>query len=150
MPEALPVTEVAFHFNAPDRVAYACRLLRKAVGSGAQVVVTGLADTLQQLDIALWTFSSIDFVPHCQLRSDAHIVAASPVILTTTTEAVPHCQVLLNLGHLVPDGLAQFQRVIEIVTLDDDERQLARKRWKQYANQGYAITRHDLNLTPRS
>jgi DNA polymerase-3 subunit chi len=144
------VTEVAFHFNAPDRVAYACRLLRKAVGSGARVVVTGLADTLQQLDIALWTFSPIDFVPHCQLPSDAHIVAASPVILTTTTDAVPHCQVLLNLGPLVPDGLAQFQRVIEIVTLDDDDRQIARKRWKQYADQGYAITRHNLNLTPRT
>ena len=26
------MTEVAFHFNAPDKLGYACRLLRKAVG----------------------------------------------------------------------------------------------------------------------
>ena len=24
------MTEIAFHFNAPDKLAYACRLLRKA------------------------------------------------------------------------------------------------------------------------
>ena len=58
------MTEVAFHFNAPDRVAYACRLLRKAVASGAKLVVTGSPDVLQQLDRALWTFSAVDFVPH--------------------------------------------------------------------------------------
>ena len=31
------MTEIAFHFNAPDKLAYACRLLRKAVASGARV-----------------------------------------------------------------------------------------------------------------
>ena len=34
------MTDVAFHFNAPDKLAYACRLLRKAVGSGSRVVNT--------------------------------------------------------------------------------------------------------------
>ena len=35
------MTEVAFHFNATDKLEYACRLLRKAVANSAQVVVTG-------------------------------------------------------------------------------------------------------------
>lgn len=142
------MTEVAFHFNAPDRVAYACRLLRKAVVSGAKVVVTGLPETLQRLDVALWTFSPIDFVPHCHLESDAWVVAASPVILATSTQAVPHRQVLLNLGKVVPDGFHRFERVIEVVGLDDEDRQGARTRWKQYADDGYAISRHDLTLKP--
>ena len=34
------MTEVTFHFNAPDKLGYACRLLRKAVGKGANVIVT--------------------------------------------------------------------------------------------------------------
>lgn len=140
------MTEVAFHFNAPDRVAYACRLLRKAVSSGAKIVVTGLPETLRQLDTALWTFSPTDFVPHCHLESEAWIVAASPVILATSTESVPHQQVLLNLGHLVSDGFERFERVIELVGLDDENRQSARGRWKHYADRGYAITRHDLAL----
>lgn len=142
------MTDVAFHFNAPDTVAYACRLLRKAVSSGAKIVVTGHADTLQALDSALWTFSPVDFVPHCYLENDAWVVAASPVILAPLTESVPHQQVLLNMGDAVPSGFERFERVIEVVGLDDEDRQLARRRWKHYTDLGYAITRHDLNLKP--
>ena len=140
------MTEVAFHFNAPDPVAYACRLLRKAVSSGARMVVLGMPDTLQQLDLALWTFSPPDFVPHCHVDSDPRIVAMSPVILASSTESLPHQQVLLNLDHRVPDGFERFDRVIEVVGLDDEDRQLARGRWKHYTDRGYTITRHDLNL----
>ncbi|NDP40512.1 MAG: DNA polymerase III subunit chi [Rhodoferax sp.] len=140
------MTEVAFHFNAPDRLAYVCRLLRKAVASGAKLVVTGSPDELQHLDRALWTFSPVDFLPHCFLDSESYVVAASPVILSTTTVAVPHRQVLINLGQFVPDGFERFERVIEVVGLDDEDRQSARSRWKQYADLGYAITRHDLAL----
>ena len=140
------MTEVAFHFNAPDRVAYACRLLRKAVSSGAKIVVVGAPDTLQQLDVALWTFSPTDFVPHCHFDSDPNIVAASPVIFASSTTSMPHQQVLINLGHFVPEGYEQFDRVIEVVELNDEDRQLARGRWKKYTERGYNITRHDLNL----
>ncbi|MEI6600127.1 MAG: DNA polymerase III subunit chi [Comamonadaceae bacterium] len=140
------MTEVAFHFNAPDSLAYACRLLRKAVGSGAKVVVTGPAETLQELDALLWTFSATDFVPHCLADSEAHVVAASPVVLATSIASPAHQQVLLNLGRLVPEGFDRFERVIELVGQDEQQRQLARARWKQYTDRGYAITRHDLTL----
>ena len=140
------MTEVAFHFNAPDRLAYCCRLLRKAVSGGARVVVTGLPETLAQLDEDLWTFSPTDFVPHCLHDAQAALVAASPVILATSLGSVPHHQVLINLGQAVPDGFERFERVIEVVDLDQDERLLARARWKHYTERGHAITRHDLTL----
>ena len=140
------MTAVAFHFNAPERVAYACRLLRKAVNSGAKLVVIAPSDTLRQLDAALWTLSPTDFIPHCYLESEPHIVAASPVILATSIQNVPHEQVLLNLGDSVPDGFERFERVIEVVGMDDEDRQLARNRWKYYKDLGYAITRQDLHL----
>jgi DNA polymerase-3 subunit chi len=116
------LTEIAFHFNAPEPVAYACRLLRKAVNSGAKVVVTGDPNTLKQLDAALWAISAIDFIPHCLLRGDPRVIAASPVILTTQIESAPHQDVLLNLGDQIPNGFDLFQRVIEVVSLDEQER----------------------------
>ena len=140
------MTDLAFHFNAPDRVAYACRLLRKAVGSGAKVVVVGPEETLAQLDTALWTFSATDFVPHSTLGAEAHVLQATPVVLCTSTAQVPHQQILLNLGPTVPPGFDRFERVIEVVSQDDDDKLLARGRWKHYTEAGYAITRHDLNL----
>jgi DNA polymerase III subunit chi len=52
--------------------------------------------------------------------------------------------VLVNLGDAVPDGFEGFERLIEVVTPDDADRQQARQRWKHYATRGYSITRHDL------
>lgn len=138
------MTEVAFHFNAPDKLGYACRLLRKAVGSGARVVVTGEAALLRELDVALWTFSALEFVPHCHGSGDPATLAASPVVLADSPRTAPHQQVLVNLGLPVPEGFERFERLIEVVTLEDEDRQQARQRWKHYADRGYAITRHDL------
>jgi DNA polymerase-3 subunit chi len=58
------VTEVAFHFGAPDKVAYVCRLLRKAVGAGAKVVVVTNEVDLPRLDADLWAMSPTEFLPH--------------------------------------------------------------------------------------
>jgi DNA polymerase-3 subunit chi len=138
------MTEVAFHFNAPDKLGYACRLLRKAVANGAKVVVTGESGLLRELDIALWTFSPLDFVPHCHgSTTTPAVVEASPVVLADSARVSPHRQVLVNLGTAVPEGFEGFERLIEVVTVDEDDRQQARQRWKHYADRGYAITRHD-------
>lgn len=139
------MTEVAFHFNAPQKLAHACRLLRKAVASGAKVVVTGEPQLLRELDVALWTFAPLEFVPHCYAPAAGEsVVAASPVVLSDSTREVPHQQVLVNLGRAVPEGFERFERLIEVVTQDEEDRQQARARWKHYADRGYAITRHDL------
>ena len=143
------MTEIAFHFNAPDKLAHACRLLRKAVNSGARVVVTGDTASLQALDTLLWTFSAHDFLPHCRAGSPAEQLLASPVVLAAQIEGgpeLPHHQVLLNLGDDVAPGYARFLRVIEVVTLDEQARQKARLRWKHYADRGYSMTRHDLSV----
>ena len=74
---------------------------------------------------------------------------ASPIVLAAQidgNEALPHHQVLLNLGDAVMPGYERFERTIEVVTLDEQDRQNARQRWKHYADRGYAITRHDLKL----
>ena len=143
------MTEIAFHFNAPDKLAYACRLLRKAVASGAQVVVTGDEASLKALDTLLWTFAPLEFVPHCRADSPMEQRMVSPIVLTSqlaSDQNLPHHQVLLNLGDDVVPGYEHFERTIEVVTLEEQDRQNARQRWKHYADRGYAITRHDLKL----
>jgi DNA polymerase-3 subunit chi len=139
------MTEIAFHFNAPAKLAYACRLLRKAAGTGAKVVVTGEAPQLRQLDVDLWTFAPLEFVAHCHAAAAApDVLEASPVVLADSTRSAPHHEVLVNLGSAVPEGFERFERLIEVVTLDVEDRAGARRRWKHYADRGYSITRHDL------
>jgi DNA polymerase III subunit chi len=141
------MTGVEFHFNTPDKVGYACRLLRKAVGKGARLVVTGEPALLRDLDTALWTFAPLEFVPHCY--GDAAgpaVLAASPVVLSEAPHGAPHHEVLVNLGPAVPEGFERFERLIEVVTVDDDDRLLGRRRWKHYADRGYAILKHDRSV----
>lgn len=141
------MTEVAFHFNAADKLGYACRLVRKAAGTGAKVVVTGAPGLLDQLDGALWTFSPLDFLPHCRDATPGdRVQARTPIVLSEAPRSAPHQQVLVNLGEAVPDGFERFEKLIEVVTQDDEDRNRARKRWKHYADRGYAIVRHDLAL----
>jgi len=138
------MTGIEFHFNAPDKVGYACRLLRKAVGKGAKVVVTGEPGLLRELDTALWTFSALEFLPHCHAQAcGPAVLAASPVVLSESARAAPHQQVLVNLGAQVPEGFERFERLIEIVTSEEEDRRQGRLRWKHYADRGYAIIKHD-------
>ena len=139
------MSEVAFHFGAPDRLAYVCRLLRKAVGSGARVVVVADTDMVQQIDVDLWALSATDFVAHCTDAAEVSVQSRSPVVLVTDlAQATGPRQVLLNLADAIPEGFDQFARVIEVVSRDGADRDPARRRWKQYTERGYPITRHDL------
>lgn len=139
------MTEVAFHFNVPDKLGYACRLVRKASASGAKVVVTGEAGLLEALDAQLWTFSATDFIPHCHAAAaPAQVLAASPVVLADSPRGTPHHEVLVNLGAGVPEGFERFDRLIEVVAGEDPDRQQARARWKHYKDRGYALKTHDL------
>lgn len=139
------MTEVAFHFNVPDKLAYACRLLRKATAAGSKVVVTGEPELLRSLDTELWTFSPLEFIPHCQLgAAEPPVLAASPVVLAQVPRGTPHQEVLVNLGGPVPEGFERFERLIELVSVDEPDRLAARGRWKHYADRGYAIQRHEV------
>lgn len=140
------MTAIAFHVNAPDTVAYACRLLRKAVSAGSKVLVTGEPEQLADLDVALWTFSALDFVPHC--RSDAlpDLVQRSPIVLSTGgQEGAPGAAVRVHLGGPMTGSLDGLDRVIEVVGPGESERSDARARWKQYSAMGHALSHHDVS-----
>ncbi|WP_353235726.1 DNA polymerase III subunit chi [Diaphorobacter ruginosibacter] len=141
------MTEVAFHFNAPDKLAYACRFARKALRRGMRVVITGAQAELQVLDRRMWAVGATDFVAHALADADPDIVRASPVLLAVDPLSVAPRDVLLNLGAQLPAGFDQFEKVVEVVSASDEaDRQSARTRWRQYTARGYEIVRHDLVL----
>ena len=80
------MTAVAFHFGAPDKLAYVCRLLRKAVGSGSKVLVVAESDMLQRIDADLWAVSPTDFVSHGFAADSYELAALSSVLLATQLE----------------------------------------------------------------
>lgn len=141
------MTEVAFHFNAPDKLGYVCRFARKAIRHGTRLAVLGSPEQLKRLSSRLWSVSPTDFLAHAAEGDGAQIVAASPIVLLEQLDGAPHHEMLLNLAETVPQGFERFARVVEVVSAtDEQDRHLARLRWKQYAGLGHAIVRHDLVL----
>jgi DNA polymerase III subunit chi len=138
------MTDIAFHFNVADKLFYACRLLRKAYASGAQVAVTAEPDVLGELDQLLWSFSPTEFVPHGRVAAGAGQLAGRSVLLVESPAACPHHGVLVNLGMQVPSEFERFERFIEVVSQASDERLAARVRWKHYADRGYSMQRNDI------
>ena len=134
------MTRIDFHTNVPDKIAYACRLVRKARSAQHKVVLmTDDASQLAELDAAMWTFSATDFLPHVA-ASDA-LARQTPVLLTDNDAAeLPHRELLINLSRRTPATLDQFARVIEIISSDEEDAAAGRKRYSAYKQQAYPLT----------
>ncbi len=138
------MTEVEFHTGVHDRVAFACRLLRKAYRQSVRVLVTAPPELLSELDQQLWTFEEREFVPHVRMPGAAAALAARTPIWLATHAGVPDApRVLVNLGAQAPDDLAALERLIEVVAADVDETERGRQRWRGYKQAGLAIRHHD-------
>lgn len=140
------MTVVEFHHGMDDKLAYACRLLRKAYRSGARVVVTGDAATLRQLDRQLWVFDEQEFLPHVNVvggQAWPPRWQATPIWLTDRPgEAPGPRQVLVNLGPEVPSGIEDFDRFFDVVSIEPDDRQQGRARWRHYESRGWQVKGH--------
>ena len=137
------LTRVDFHFNASDKLLYGCRLGRKIYRTGQRVLVC--ADDpamLSAFDEALWSFSATDFIPH--VMTGDPLEAETPVLLGTTADQASCHEVLVNLGQTTPTGFARFERLIEVVGLDQADREPGRERWRFYRDRGYQVTTHDI------
>lgn len=134
------MTRIDFHSNVGDSLLYACRLIRKAYQAGQPTIVIAEPARLRAFDEQLWTFSALDFVPHCMAGTP--LAAQTPIVLTTNLDDVPHHQVLLNLGASVPPQFARFERLLEVVGNAQDELLAGRERYRFYRDRGYALNNY--------
>lgn len=134
------MTRIDFHTNVGNSLMYACRLVRKAYQAGEQAVVLAEPARLRAFDEMLWTFSPLDFVPHCM--ADNTLAGVTPIVLATDLERAPHHRVLLNLGAAVPQQFARFERLLEVIGDTPDELAAGRDRYRFYRDRGYALNNY--------
>lgn len=134
------MTRIDFHTHVGIGVQwldYACRLVRKVYAAGKPLCVVASDQLLGNFDARLWTFSALDFIPHCR-ADDAH-AAITPVILTTQCDQAPAQPILLNLDTAIPPDFARFKRLLEVVGSDEAQISAARARYRFYRDRGYLI-----------
>jgi DNA polymerase-3 subunit chi len=137
------MTQIDFYTHVDDKLKTACRLASKAFSHGLRVMVfCPDAETAQRYDRLLWTTPAISFVPHC-FPGDP-LAPVTPVIVDYDGGDLLHDQVLLNLRAEWPPFFGRFQRLVEIVSHEEEDRRAARERYKFYRDRGYEIRTHDL------
>jgi DNA polymerase III subunit chi len=134
------MTRIDFHTNVGDALLYACRLVRKAYLADQQVVVLAEPARLRAFDEMLWTFSPLEFVPHCM--ADNAVAAQTPIVLAADLERAPHHRVLLNLGATVPPQFARFERLLEVIGDAPEELASGRERYRFYRDRGYTLNNY--------
>ncbi len=138
------MTQIDFYFHVENKLQTACALSAKACARGLRVLAfCPDADAGAKFGRLLWTAQAVSFIPHCTAADP--LAAVTPVIVDHDGSHSPHDEVLINLRAEWPPFFSRFQRLIEIVSLDEEDRAHARARFKFYRDRGYAIQSHDLS-----
>jgi DNA polymerase-3 subunit chi len=137
------MTRIDFYSNAESKLQVACQLVAKAAREQSHVVVYAPdQNAARSFDKLLWTYQAIGLVPHC-LGSDP-LSAETPVVIACEDSSLAHYRVVVNLHSESPPSFSRFERLIEIVSTDEEDRQQARGRFRFYRDRGYEIHHHDL------
>jgi DNA polymerase-3 subunit chi len=138
------MTKVDFYTGSTDKLRTACQLSHKAMQNGLRVLLhTPDEAVTESLDKLLWHYPATAFIPHCR----CHEAEASdmPVVLGHQGETFPHSELLISLHTACLPFFSRFQRVIEIVSRDEEDARMGRERYKFYKDRGYEMRHFDLS-----
>jgi DNA polymerase-3 subunit chi len=146
------LTRVDFYFNVADQLNFSCRLVRKVIHASKAnqeepiVVYCPKKSKLSFFSELLYSFSSVDFLPHVVVGDSLEVV--TPIILSSIpwlpiTPRRPN--LLLNLDNKICEVFGSFDRVLEVVGNEEHEKLSAREKFVFYKNRGYQIHNHDVS-----
>lgn len=144
------MTRIDFAFGVQHRLRAACEVVRKHYLAGHRLIVyTRDPQRLAHFDRLLWGFDAIAFVPH--VSNDDPLADRTAVVLTATDPVQARDQAnatdawLLNLDLDCPPGTGAFDRVLEIVSNHEQDKEAARNRWRDYLAAGHKLHAHDVS-----
>ena len=142
------MARVDFYILAqPDeraRQLLACKLAEKAwrLDHSVYIHAKDRADA-ERLDDLLWTFRDGSFVPH-GMTGNNDGTEASPIMIGYDATQIDDRDLLINLCDEIPAFVEGFPRVAELVTSDENCRNLSRRRYAEYRDQGHELNTHKL------
>ncbi len=137
------MTEISFYSHASDKLGITRQLVAKAWLQKLNILIYAPDETVAAtIDRLLWTQPAMSFIPHC--RDSSHLAASTPVIIGKNPDVLPSADVLINLGDEPPPVFSRFERLIEIVTEDEQDVLKGRQRYRFYKDRGYGLVNHDL------
>lgn len=137
------MTRIDFYFNADDKYQVMRKLVVKILHAGKSVfILTRDAATRKRIDQYLWSTQPLSFIPHVECRHP--LASLTPVVIGDNSSFLLKPEVLLNFDKDLPDGFSRFERMLEIVSENGDDRDSSRDRFRFFKERGYPVFTHDL------
>lgn len=141
------MSRIDFAFGAPNRLRMACSTTARHVRSGRRLLVYCTDPRrMERFDALLWSFDPASFISHAP--ADDPLAARAAVVLAKDAAelaAAPHEGWLLNLDLDCPPQPQRYERILEIVSEHEADKNAARLRWVAYHKAGHDLRSHDLS-----
>ena len=133
--------------KAEDLKISVCKIIKEYYKKKYKIFVSSHSnDLVDELNNLLWTFEQISFIPHCTTKNyDKN----SPILLggkDSFPEEVnlKEYDVWLNLDDEMEENYTDFEIIIEIVSKNEEERILSRKRYLNYQKNNFEVKHEKL------
>ncbi len=134
-------------YNLPDGTGtdrFACSMAKKAWTTGNRVHIhTPSEEKAKAMDDLLWTFRDISFIPHELYNGTEN--EDTPVTIGFGNNFPEQSQVIINLDDEIPGFASNFERIVEIIGGDENNKQYARQRYRLYKNGDYEVQYHKID-----
>jgi DNA polymerase-3 subunit chi len=136
------MTRIDFYQITGDEAAFTCRLIDLVYRRGHEIYVHAMdVNQAEMIDEHLWNFKSEAFVPHALTSQSIEV----PIRIGFDHEPEEHQDVLINLSGQIPHFFSRFDRVAEVVPVDENSRKSARENYAYYKQRGYVLNYHQIN-----
>ena len=118
-----------------------CELAKRAYAAQKPtLVLTRDFEQAEAVDSLLWDFDEDSYIPH-QLAGDDDDMHTAVLIVPpgVDTEDRP---MVINLRDTCAPG--RYERVLEVVAADSNEREGSRLRWREYLQRGFEVSKFDM------
>jgi len=133
--------------KAEDLKISVCKIIKEYYKKKYKIFVsTCNNDLVNELNNLLWTFEQISFVPHCTTKN---YDKDSPILLSgrdsfPKTINLKEYDVWLNLDDEVEENYTDFEIILEIVSQNEEQRILSRKRYLNYQKNNFEVKHEKL------
>ncbi|MFV1921925.1 MAG: DNA polymerase III subunit chi [Methylotenera sp.] len=132
------MTQVIFYSSITDKGLALLALVQRALAKKNLVTVTvqnkAQAQTFAKV---LWEHDKTSFLPNVHI--DAQIAKQTPVVFDWQQNELCHDDILINLSQKQLTVFSRFRQLIELVGMDDLDKEQARQRFRFYRDRGYQI-----------
>ena len=134
------MTNIKFFFNVENKIEFICSMLPERLNKKKNsLIYCSNNEQLKILSNYLWSNNLSEFFPH---EENNHHYFNKITISNKDIDWMD--DTIINISNKMIDGFNRYLHLFEMVSTDEDDKKLARKRFQYFKDRGYNIQTIDV------